>query len=76
MRRLLLLNGVFLTILSGIPSQVPELPSSKLQQPQPTLIQPLLQQQALDTRGVEPQIPGTIRIVRFEFVGNTAFSDR
>jgi len=93
-RRLLLLNGVFLTILSGTPSQalnsqvtlsqlpnpitpqLPELPSLKLQQPLPSLIQPIPQQQAPGTRGVEPQIPGTIRISRFEFVGNTAFSDR
>jgi hemolysin activation/secretion protein len=53
----------------------PELPAPTLpESPQPSPLQPTpLTPVPGDSR---PEIPGTIRVSRFEFEGNTAFSDR
>ena len=65
--------------ISQLPNPIqprePELPPPTLPQtPEPSPLQPT---QPTPAEGeVRPDIPGTIRVDRFEFEGNTAFSDR
>ncbi|MDF0555492.1 ShlB/FhaC/HecB family hemolysin secretion/activation protein [Kamptonema sp. UHCC 0994] len=63
--------------LSQLPNPVfpkpPELPAPTPSQPQPVPLQPIAPN---PPNQVSPEIPGTIRVERFEFEGNTAFSDR
>jgi hemolysin activation/secretion protein len=58
-----------------IPPREPELPPPEPPQPpEPSPLQPTPQ---TPVEGEDrPEIPGTIRVDRFEFEGNTAFSDR
>ncbi|MEZ2304971.1 MAG: ShlB/FhaC/HecB family hemolysin secretion/activation protein [Microcoleus sp.] len=65
--------------LSQLPNPIqprePELPTP--QPPQPPPPSPLQPATPTPVEGeVRPDIPGTIRVDRFEFEGNTAFSDR
>ncbi len=65
--------------LSQLPNPIqprePELPTP--QPPQPPPPSPLPPTSPTPVEGeVRPDIPGTIRVDRFEFEGNTAFSDR
>ncbi len=65
--------------ISQLPNPIqprePELPPPTL--PQPPEPSPLQPTQPTPIEGeVRPEIPGTIRVDRFEFEGNTAFSDR
>ncbi|WP_341730402.1 ShlB/FhaC/HecB family hemolysin secretion/activation protein [Microcoleus sp. EPA2] len=65
--------------LSQLPNPIqprePELPTP--QPPQPLPPSPLQPTSPTPVEGeVRPDIPGTIRVDRFEFEGNTAFSDR
>ncbi|WP_377475407.1 MAG: ShlB/FhaC/HecB family hemolysin secretion/activation protein [Microcoleus anatoxicus] len=65
--------------LSQLPNPIqprePELPTP--QPPQPPPPSPLQPTSPTPVEGeVRPDIPGTIRVDRFEFEGNTAFSDR
>ncbi|MFM9266290.1 ShlB/FhaC/HecB family hemolysin secretion/activation protein [Tychonema sp. BBK16] len=65
--------------ISQLPNPIqprePELPApTPPQTPEPSPLQPT---QPTPAEGeVRPEIPGTIRVDRFEFEGNTAFSDR
>ncbi|MDQ2100552.1 MAG: ShlB/FhaC/HecB family hemolysin secretion/activation protein [Tychonema bourrellyi B0820] len=65
--------------ISQLPNPIqprePELPAPG--PPQPPELSPLQPTQPTPAEGeVRPEIPGTIRVDRFEFEGNTAFSDR
>ena len=51
----------------------PELPDPTPPQPQPLPLQPIPPNPPNE---VSPEIPGTIRVERFEFEGNTAFSEQ
>jgi len=63
--------------ISQLPNPIlpkaPELPSPTPPQPQPIPLEPTIPNPVNQN---SPEIPGTIRVERFEFEGNTAFSDR
>ena len=63
--------------ISQLPNPIlpkePELPSPTPPQPQPIPLEPSAPNPVNQS---SPEIPGTIRVERFEFEGNTAFSDR
>ena len=56
------------------PAPAPPLPAPAPTTPQPSLLEPTPPASFPDTGDPSIQIPGTIRVERFEFEGNTAFS--
>jgi hemolysin activation/secretion protein len=68
-------NSQLTQLPNPIPPREPELPPPEPPQPpEPSPLQPTPQ---TPVEGEDrPEIPGTIRVDRFEFEGNTAFSDR